>query len=50
MSVDNAHAAKYQPPAPEPEEPLPHTQAPLQPQVAPVEAPIIIWRSLMLEQ
>lgn len=53
MSVDNVHAAKYQTPELEPEEQPPHnrpTQEQLQPEVAPVEKPMIIWRSLMLEQ
>jgi hypothetical protein len=53
MSVDNVHAAKYHIPAPEPEEQPPHnkhTQEQLQPEVAPLEKPMIIWRSLMLEQ
>ena len=54
MSVDKVHAAKNHIPAPEPEEQPPHnrpTQEQLQPEVvAPLEKPMIIWRSLMLEQ
>ena len=53
MSVDNEHADPYQTPTPEPEEPPPHngpTQEQLEPEDAPVEKPVILWRSLMLEQ
>lgn len=53
MSVDNVHAAKYQTPALETKDTPPHNrhmQEQLQPDVAPVEKPMIIWRSLMLEQ
>jgi hypothetical protein len=53
MSADNVHAAKRQTPAPEPEEqPSCNIQTPkqLQPEVLPLKQPIIIWRSLMLEQ
>ncbi|MFJ7313098.1 hypothetical protein ACIQVE_10060 [Pseudomonas sp. NPDC098747] len=54
MSLDNVNAAKDQKtPDTEPEEQLPdnmHTQEQLQPEVAAVEKPMIVWRSLMLEQ
>lgn len=51
MSFDTVHTAQDRPATPEPEGPsLDNRSTEEQEQVAPVEKPMIIWRSLMLEQ